>query len=109
MTCIAKACLAAATLLTLAGCTDEDSIRSEIDDLKAEVGQLHAEVAKASRDAVAAADTSAATADAQKISDAAAQENARAINALSDKIDRMFKRPSPPAAKPCEPDCDPTP
>lgn len=101
--------LAASALMVLAGCADEDPMRAEIDDLKAQIGQLQTDVAKNSREASNAAGAAAAVADAQKASDEAAQENAKAITALSDRIDRMFKRPGAPAAKPCEPNCDATP
>jgi outer membrane murein-binding lipoprotein Lpp len=89
-------CLAVIGLIALAACVSEEPMRAELDDLKSRIDQLQIDMAKTARDAAKAASSAAnrAQATADKAT-ASAQANAGAIAALDQKIDNMFKRPSP--------------
>jgi hypothetical protein len=92
--------LAAACLMILAGCTDLEPIRAEMDDLKSQLAKLQTDTARATAVAnAAAAKASSVAVDAVAQVQSAEEANAKAIAALDEKIDRMFKRPlSRPAA-----------
>jgi hypothetical protein len=89
--------LAAACLIGLAGCSDLESIRAQIDDLKSQLGKLQTDTARATAAArVSAANAYSVAESAQNaVSDvqSATEANSKAIAALDEKIDRMFKRP----------------
>lgn len=81
------------------GCTDLKPIQAQIDDLKSQVHNLSSETAsiKNQADGAASAARSAAAAaqHAQSTADTAsgmASKNQRSIEAINEKIDRMFKR-----------------
>lgn len=79
----------------LSGCVDLRPVQAQIDDLRLQVAQLQKETATATATANAAA-ANASVNGVQKIIrqvQSATQNNAKAITALSDKIDQMFKRP----------------
>jgi uncharacterized protein (DUF1501 family) len=99
MTCAGtlRGCFAVIGLIASAGCVSEKPIRVELDDLKSRIEQLQIEEAKTARDAARAVSAASAVNRAQVTADkaaASAQANAEAIEALDQKIDRMFKRPS---------------
>jgi uncharacterized protein (DUF3084 family) len=83
----------------LAGCTDLTPIQNDINNLKAQVSRLQGEVAsvKASADSAAqqartaqqAADGASSTA--RRALDLANEDQKR-VDALNEKVDRMFKR-----------------
>jgi outer membrane murein-binding lipoprotein Lpp len=94
-----KVTAAAACLVAFAGCTDLKPIQAQIDDLKSQVSKLQSDTAKASS-AAAAAQSAAASAQstasgAQSTANQAlslAQSNQTAIEAINEKLDRMFKK-----------------
>ncbi len=82
-----------------AGCTDLKPIQAQIDDLKSQVHNLSSEMASVKNQAdgaASAARTAAAAAQhAQSTADSAvamASKNQQAIEAINEKIDRMFKK-----------------
>jgi len=84
--------------IAFAACAGEAPTRAEVDDLKSRIEQMQIDLAKTARDAARAVSASAAANRAQVTADkaaASAKTNAEAIAALDQKIDRMFKRPSP--------------
>ena len=94
-----KASVAAACMIAFAGCTDLKPIQAQIDDLKSQVSRLQGETAKALSDAAAAksqaATAGAAAAAAQSTANQAlanAESNTQGIQAINDKIDRMFHK-----------------
>jgi murein lipoprotein len=94
-----KTSIAAACILAFTGCTDLKPIQAQIDDLKSQVSKLQTDTAKAESDAVAAksaaASAGSAATGAQGTANqalAAAQANSTAIEALNEKIDRMFHK-----------------
>jgi hypothetical protein len=94
-----KTTAAAACVIAFAGCTDLKPIQSQIDDLKAMVTKNQSDTAKAESDASAAAAAAAkansAASGAQSTANQAlstAQSNSTAIEAINEKIDRMFKK-----------------
>ncbi len=98
-TTTSKVSLAAVCVLAFAGCTDLKPIQSQIDDLKAQVAKLQSDTAKASSEAAAALSAAqsagSAAAGAQSTANqalAAAQKNSTDIDAVNEKIDRMFKK-----------------
>jgi hypothetical protein len=89
LTTTLKASLAVACVVAFAGCTD----------LKPIIGKLQSDTAKASSDAAAANSAAAAAqsaaSGAQSTANQAlstAQSNSTAIEAINEKIDRMFKK-----------------
>jgi outer membrane murein-binding lipoprotein Lpp len=99
LTTTLKASIAAACLIAFAGCTDLKPIQAQIDDLKSQVSKLQSDTAKAASDAAAAnsaaASAASAASGAQSTANQAlslAQQNATAIEAINEKIDRMFKK-----------------
>ena len=99
LTTTLKASLAVACVVAFAGCTDLKPVQAQIDDLKAQVSKLQGDTAKASSEAAAA--QSAATAAQSAASGAQStanqalltgQSNSTAIEAINEKIDRMFKK-----------------
>jgi molecular chaperone DnaK (HSP70) len=97
-----KAALVACNLAILAGCADQKPLQAQIDSLSQQLDQLQRDAAVAA--ANTAADNASTTVELQKsVSQlqSATQSNAKAIAALNDKIDRMFKRPvtEPPPAE----------
>jgi murein lipoprotein len=94
-----RASIAAACVITFTGCTDLKPIQAQIDGLKSQVSKLQGDTAKAASDATAA---NSAAASAQSAASAAqstanqamasTQSNSMAIEALNEKIDRMFKK-----------------
>jgi hypothetical protein len=94
-----KASFAAACVIAFAGCTDLKPLQAQVDDLKSQVTKLQSDTAKASSDAAgassAAASASSAASGAQSTANQAlstAQSNSTAIEAINEKIDRMFKK-----------------
>ncbi len=94
-----KASIAAACVLAFAGCTDLKPILAQIDDLKSQVSKLQSE-SQANAAAAAAAMSAAQSAQsaasgAQSTANQAlsmSQQNSTAIEAINEKIDRMFKK-----------------
>ncbi len=93
--------LAATTLCIVfaSGCTDLKPIQAQLDDLKSQVGKLSPQIASAESQADGAAGTAhsaaAAAQHAQSTADTAkatANNNQQAIEAINEKINRMFKR-----------------
>jgi len=97
LTSTLRAPFAAACLIVLAGCTDLEPIRAQIDDLKSQLGKLQADTARATAAANARATNATSVAEGAQnaVSElqASTEANSKAIAALDDKIDRMFKRP----------------
>ncbi len=94
---------ALAALAVMAGCTDLKPLQAQVDDLKSQVGKLSSDIAanKAADDAssksaaAAAAAASQSAAAAQNTANqalAAAKAAQSGVDALNEKIDRMFKR-----------------
>jgi hypothetical protein len=90
---------AASLFVALQGCTDLKPVQAQLDDLKAQVNQIAPKIANADSQAMAAAGSarSAATTaqQAQGTADKAnstAKMNAQAIEAINEKLDRMFKK-----------------
>ena len=99
LTTTLKASLAVACVVAFAGCTDLKPIQAQIDDLKSQVSKLQSDTAKALNDAAAAnaaaANAQSAASGAQSTANqalATGQSNSMAIDALNEKIDRMFKK-----------------
>jgi hypothetical protein len=88
--CPYKAVLLGACLAGLPGCTDLKPMQAQIDDLQSRLDQLQKDTKTAATTANASA---AATQKTFRQVQSATQSNAKAITALSDKIDQMFKRP----------------
>jgi outer membrane murein-binding lipoprotein Lpp len=81
------------------GCTDLKPIRAQLEDLKSQVSRLNVETARMTRDDTAAASAARSAAlaaqHAQSTADTAngtATKNQQAIEAINEKIDRMFRR-----------------
>jgi predicted nuclease with TOPRIM domain len=92
--CAYKAAFFAASLTALSGCADLKPMQAQIDDLRARLDQLQRETKAAATANTAAANASAASLQkAIRQMQLATQSNAKAVNALNDKIDQMFKRP----------------
>jgi len=94
-----KVTAAAACLVAFAGCTDLKPIQAQIDDLKSQVSKLQGDSAKnasaASAASSAAASAASAASGAQSTANQAlsmAQANKASIDAINDKMDRMFKK-----------------
>jgi hypothetical protein len=94
-----KASIAAACVIAFAGCTDLKPIQAQIDDLKSQVSKLQGDTARAASDAAAAKSAAASAASAASGAQSTAnqalatgQSNSMAIDALNEKIDRMFKK-----------------
>jgi outer membrane murein-binding lipoprotein Lpp len=94
-----KASVVAACVIAFAGCTDLKPIQAQIDDLKSQVSKLQSDTAKALSDAAAAHSAAASAASAASGAQSTAnqavamgQSNSTAIEALNEKIDRMFKK-----------------
>ena len=99
LTTTLKASLAVACVVAFAGCTDLKPIQAQLDDLKSQVSKLQSDTAKASSDAAAAnsaaASAQSAASGAQSTANQAlstSQSNSTAIEAINEKIDRMFKK-----------------
>jgi chromosome segregation ATPase len=94
--------IAAGTALCAAfasGCTDLKPIQAQLDELKSQVAKLSSDTASAKSQAAAAASAAqsaaAAAQHAQSTADTAnatAAKNQQSIEAINEKIDRMFKR-----------------
>jgi hypothetical protein len=94
-----KVSAAAACLLAFAGCQDLKPLQAQIDDLKSQISKVSGDAAKASS---AAASASSAAAAAQSTASGAqstanqalslGQANQTAIEAINEKIDRVFKK-----------------
>jgi murein lipoprotein len=94
-----KASVAAACVIAFAGCTDLKPIQAQIDDLKSQLSQNTANDQKTASEAAAAQSAAAAAqsaaSGAQSTANQAlstAQSNSTAIEAINEKIDRMFKK-----------------
>jgi hypothetical protein len=94
-----KVSAAAACLVAFAGCTDLKPLQAQIDDIKSQISKLQGDTSKASSDAAAAnsaaASASSAASGAQSTANQAlslSQSNQTAIEAINEKIDRMFKK-----------------
>jgi len=81
------------------GCTDLKPIQAQIDDLKSQVSKLQGDTARTASQAAAAQaaanSAQSAAAGAQSTANQAlstAQANSTAIEAINEKIDRMFKK-----------------
>jgi ubiquinone biosynthesis protein UbiJ len=94
---------ALAALAVMAGCTDLKPLQAQVDDLKSQVGKLSSDVAANKAAADTSSKSAAAAAAAASQSAAAAQNTANqalaaakaaqsGVDALNEKIDRMFKR-----------------
>jgi len=94
---------ALAALAVMAGCTDLKPLQAQVDDLKSQVGKLSSDAAANKAAADASSKSAAAAAAAASQSAAAAQNTANqalaaakaaqsGVDALNEKIDRMFKR-----------------
>jgi hypothetical protein len=99
LTTALKALVVPICLTMFAGCTDLKPIQSQIDDLKSQVGKAQGDASKALSDAAAAnhaaASAASAAAGAQSTANQAlsnSQSNSTAIEAINEKIDRMFKK-----------------
>ena len=99
LTTTLKATVAAACVVAFAGCTDLKPTQAQIDDLKSQVSKLQSDTAKASSDAAAANSAAAAAQSAASGAQSTAnqalsisQSNSTAIEAINEKIDRMFKK-----------------
>jgi Alanine-zipper, major outer membrane lipoprotein len=99
LTTTLKATVAAACVIAFAGCTDLKPIQAQIDDLKSMITKNQGDTAKAASDAAAAqsaaASASSAASGAQSTANQAlstSQSNSTAIEAINEKIDRMFKK-----------------
>ncbi|HEY3654081.1 MAG TPA: alanine-zipper protein [Steroidobacteraceae bacterium] len=80
------------------GCTDLKPVKAQLDDLQSQVSKLSPQIGSVDSQAIAAAGSArsaAATAQrAQSTADTAgatAKRNQQAIEAINEKIDRMFK------------------
>jgi hypothetical protein len=90
-----KAALLTTGLAALSGCADTGPMQAQIDEIRLELEQLKQDTGTANKMANKAA-ANGSTASVQKEIrqvQSATQDNAMAIAALSDKLDRMFKRP----------------
>jgi hypothetical protein len=94
-----KASLAVACVVAFAGCTDLKPIQAQIDDLKAQVSKNTSDDQRTASEAAAAqsaaASAQSAASGAQSTANQAlstSQSNATAIEAINEKIDRMFKK-----------------
>jgi hypothetical protein len=90
---------AASLFVAASGCTDLKPVQAQLDDLKAQISQLSPKVANADNQALAAAGSArSAASSAQQAkstadkANATAQTNQQAIEAINEKIDRMFKK-----------------
>jgi murein lipoprotein len=99
LTTTLKASLAVACVVAFAGCTDLKPIQAQIDDLKSQLSQNTANDQKTASEAAsaqsAAAAAQSAASGAQSTANQAlstAQSNSTAIEAINEKIDRMFKK-----------------
>src|ERR1700724_3905430 len=99
LTTTLKVSLAAACVIAFAGCTHLNPIQAQLDDLKSQVSKLQGDTAKASSDAAAANSAAAAAQSAASGAQSTAnqalspgQSNSTAIEAINEKIDRMFKK-----------------
>ena len=99
LTSTLKVSLAAACVIAFAGCTDLKPIQAQIDDLKSQLSQNTANDQKTASEAAAAQSAAAAAqsaaSGAQSTANQAlstAQANSTAIEAINEKIDRMFKK-----------------
>ncbi len=86
-------------LVIAAGCTDLKPVQAQLDDLKSQLNQLSPKIASADSQAMAAANSARSAASnaqqAQSTADKAnsiAKNNQQAIEAINEKIDRMFKK-----------------
>ena len=97
LTSTLQAPLAAACLIALAGCTDLEPIRAQIDDLKSQLAKLQTDTARAMAAVNASAANASSVAEGARNAvgevQSATEANSKAIAALDEKIDRMFKRP----------------
>ena len=93
--CSLKAALLTTGLAALAGCADTRPIQAQIDEMRLELDQLKQDTETATKMANKAAANGSAAGVQKQIRQVQSdtQNNAIAINALSDKLDRMFKRP----------------
>lgn len=89
---------AALCVVIASGCTDLKPVQAQLDDLKSQLSKLSPQIAAADSHAIAAADSArSAAASAQRAQSAAdtasktAKNNQQAIEAINEKIDRMFK------------------
>jgi hypothetical protein len=99
LTTTLKASLAVACVVAFAGCTDLKPLQAQIDELKS---GLSKNTSDDQRTAAAAASAQSAAASAQSAASGAqstanqalstAQSNSTAIEAINEKIDRMFKK-----------------
>jgi methyl-accepting chemotaxis protein len=91
-----KAPLAAVCLIFLVSCANVE-IRAQIDDLKSQLGKLQTDTATATAAAKTVAANASLTAEGAQNAvsrvQAATEANSKAIAAVDEKIDRMFKRP----------------
>lgn len=81
------------------GCTDLKPVQAQLDDLKAQLSQISPKVANADSRSLAAATSARSAASsaqqAQATADKAnnmAKSNQQAIEAINEKLDRMFKK-----------------
>src|SRR6266481_6320587 len=92
LTTTLKASLAVACVVAFAGCTDLKPVQAQIDDLKAQVSKLQGDTAKASSEAAAAQSAASGAQSTANQALSTGQSNSTAIEAINEKIDRMFKK-----------------
>ena len=99
LTTTLKASLAVACVVAFAGCTDLKPIQAQIDELKSEITKNTSDDQKTASAAAAAlsaaASAQSAASGAQSTANQAlstSQSNSTAIEAIIEKIDRMFKK-----------------
>ncbi|MFT3905703.1 MAG: alanine-zipper protein [Steroidobacteraceae bacterium] len=94
---------AAAAVVALAGCTDLKPLQAEVDTLKSQVSKLQSDLAsheasnnaaigKAQSDAAAASQAAAGAQSTANQALSAAQAAQAGVDAVNEKIDRMFKK-----------------
>jgi hypothetical protein len=80
--------------ISVAACTDLKPLQAQVDDLRLQLNQLQKETKASAAGVTSAANSSsAATQKAIRQLQLAEQSNEKAVTALNNKIDQMFKRP----------------
>ena len=87
-----KVSAAAACLLAFAGCQDLKPLQAQIDDLKSQISKVSGDTAKASSAAAAAQSTASGAQSTANQALSLGQANQTAIEAINEKIDRVFKK-----------------
>jgi hypothetical protein len=95
LACSLNAALLMTGLAALSGCADTSPMQAQIDEIRLELDQMKQDSETATKMTSKAAASGSAAGVQKEIRQvqSATQDNAMAIAALSDKLDRMFKRP----------------